>query len=69
MEVQWSDEGGFIYSPRPREWSYIQWFRQIIDAVRDEYGYRLLLTSQTQWTNIEPQLEVALIREAQSDGA
>ena len=67
MEVQWSDEGGFLYSPRPREWSYQQWFQQILSAVKDEYGYNLLPTSLTRWSDIAPHLKDAMIKATASN--
>jgi len=36
MEVHWDDERRCLYSPKPREWSYLRWFRQIRDAARDQ---------------------------------
>jgi hypothetical protein len=32
--------------------SYGQWFRQIVDAVADEYGVRLRLEPTTSWTGV-----------------
>jgi hypothetical protein len=68
MEVQWSEDGSFLYSPRPREWTYVQWFRQIVDAVRGEYRYELRLSKHTQWINIGAELRGAIQKAAQSDG-
>jgi hypothetical protein len=51
-EVHWESNGQYLYSPKPREWTYLDWFMHIIDVVRSEYGCRLLLTPQTSWTNV-----------------
>jgi len=64
MEVHWDDQGRFLYSPSPREWSYPQWFTQIVAAVRGEYGCALVITSHTQWTNIEPGVKEAILASA-----
>ena len=50
-EVNWDDSQLFLYSPRPREWSYFDWYRHIIN-VASECDVTLLLTSDTIWTNI-----------------
>lgn len=52
MEVHWDGSGKFLHSPVPREWSHLQWFKQIIGAARDEYGCQLLVTDQTAWENV-----------------
>ena len=26
-EVHWDDKGHFLYSPKPRDWTYLEWFR------------------------------------------
>ena len=55
-EVHWDIEKRYLYSPKPREWSYYQWFCQIIMAVKDEYGSDLVVTSTTKWNRISEQL-------------
>lgn len=52
MEVHWDPDTRTLYSPRPREWSYPRWFRQIVAAARDEYGVTLRLSPETQWLNV-----------------
>ncbi|WP_374950470.1 hypothetical protein [Mucilaginibacter sp.] len=52
MEVHWDEKGKFLYSPKPREWSYFDWYRQILDATKDEYGCCLVLTNETSWIDI-----------------
>ncbi len=51
-EAHWDDEGLFLYSPNPREWSYLDWFEHIIRIARDETYCKLILTENTQWVNI-----------------
>jgi hypothetical protein len=67
MEVQWSEASGTLHSPVPREWSYSDWFRQIVAAVKDEYGYNLQLTPQTSWCNIDPETQHAIAAAAQNE--
>src|SRR3546814_18650150 len=61
MEVQWSEASGTLHSPVPRVWSYTDWFRQIVAAVKDEYGYHLQLTPQTLWSNVDPETQKSIV--------
>jgi hypothetical protein len=51
MEVHWDEPSQSLFSPAPREWTYVNWFDQIVAAVKDEYGINLLLTPSTAWRN------------------
>jgi len=42
VEVHWNDKEGYLFSPKPREWSYLDWYKHIIGVVKDEYGYNYL---------------------------
>ena len=55
-EVHWDTVKQCLYSPKPREWSYYQWFCHIVDIVKDEYGCGLLVTNGTKWSNVPDQL-------------
>ena len=56
MEVGWDPVRGVLFSPRPRDWSYPDWFRQILAAVADEYGVRLSVGPEAIWTNVPDEL-------------
>ena len=62
-EVGWDDKEHFLYSPKPKEWTYFDWYRQIIMATKDEYGCQLVLTYKTQWTNIPNELKDQICNE------
>jgi hypothetical protein len=51
VEVHWDPHGRFLYSPKPREWSYLHWFQHII-----EIAGGLVLSPDTMWTNIPDDL-------------
>lgn len=55
--VSWDDNGRFLYAPKPKEMTYLDWFRQIILATKGEYGCELKVTSETNWTNIPNELK------------
>jgi DNA-binding transcriptional regulator/RsmH inhibitor MraZ len=53
VEVHWDAVGRFLYSPKPREWSYLDWFKHIIDTAGD-----LVLSADTRWKNIPADLRI-----------
>lgn len=60
-EVHWDEKELFLYSPKPREWNYYDWFRHIIDVTDKECNCKLVLTHRTIWTNIENELKKQII--------
>jgi Integron Cassette Protein Hfx_Cass5 len=56
MEVHWDAERLRLYSPKPREWSYGVWFKQIRDAAREQ-GVELQLGPSTTWSGVDPELQ------------
>jgi hypothetical protein len=63
-EVHWDDSKSFLYSPKPREWTYLDWFNHIISVVKTDYGVDLYLTKNTLWIDIPE-----LIKEQIQSGA
>lgn len=55
IEVHWDPNGQFLYSPKPREWTYLRWFQQVIRAAELQ-DYDLRLTLSTTWRNVPPEL-------------
>ncbi|MGY3212798.1 hypothetical protein [Mucilaginibacter sp. HD30] len=51
-EVHWDEKNSFLYSPKPREWSYLNWYQHIIGVIETEYHCKLLLTPDTKWVSI-----------------
>jgi len=60
MEVHWDERGLFLYSPKPREWSYFDWYLQILAAAK-ECNCRLSLTGKTVWINIPSSLKQQIL--------
>ena len=60
MEVQWDEKRRCLYSPKPREWSYLKWFGQITDAVRGEYCTELRIAPTTSWDNVDENLQLEI---------
>ena len=51
MEVNWDPSTRSLFSPTPREWTYAQWFKQLLAAAREQ-GQILVPDSSTDWTEI-----------------
>lgn len=56
-EVHWDQAKSALYSPKPREWSYLDWYKHIIRIVKEECLCGLFLTKKTNWINIPPELK------------
>ena len=60
-EIGWDDKENILFSPKPREWSYHDWYRHILAIAKDEYSCSLHLTEQTKWTNIPSDLKQQIV--------
>jgi len=61
IEVHWDNVLCCLYAPKPREWSYMQWFQQIITGVESEYGCSLRLQPDTKWKSVPPDLQADIV--------
>ena len=55
VEVHWDSDGRFLYSPKPRKWTYLHWFQHIIDIAGG-----LVLGPNTKWTNVPDELKMEI---------
>ncbi|WP_295796019.1 hypothetical protein [Mucilaginibacter sp.] len=55
-EVHWDGKGRFLYSPKPQEWSYFEWYKHITSVVMEEFNCELLLNSNTRFDNLPENL-------------
>ena len=62
-EVHWDEKGNFLYSPKPKEWTYFDWYKQIVGVVETECNCKLLLTDKTRWSNIPTELKQQICEE------
>jgi hypothetical protein len=60
LEVNWDAERRRLYSPKPREWSYLRWFEQIVAAAADEYRVQLKVRQDTIWSDVPDELRAAI---------
>ncbi len=59
MDVHWDAERLCLVGPKPREWSYAAWFKQIRKAAREQ-GVDLKLGPATAWSGIDAELRQTL---------
>ncbi len=60
-QVHWDNQQSFLYSPKPREWSYCDWFAHITKVIREECNCELLITGETVWLNIPEKLKQQIV--------
>lgn len=58
-EVHWDVTRKFLYSPKPREWTYLDWYKHIIDVVKD-CNCLLAVTDDTEWINVSLPLKTQI---------
>ena len=70
MEVNWDQSSRRLSHPRPpRDWTPVDWFQQIVAAVADEYGVRLMLTADTALVEVPNDIQSAMKTAAQAKGS
>ena len=62
MEVHWDEQGHYLYSPKPTKWTYLDWYKQIQAAAKEQSG-NLLITKETAWVNISKELKLEILQE------
>jgi hypothetical protein len=62
MEVHWNNEHGYLHGATPREWSYIDWYHQIIKAAAQQ-GCSLILSQKEIWVNVPTKLQSQILSE------
>ena len=55
-EVHWDNDYHFLYSPKPKDWSYLDWYKHIINVAED-CNCKLIITENTKWKNISGKLK------------
>ena len=61
MGVNWDENKRCLYQAHPsREWDILRWYKQILLAVKSEYGITLKICSDTIYENIEPEVQKSI---------
>jgi len=53
MGVHWDAEKQCLYHNPTKIWGILEWYTQILAAVKDEYGMMLIVQSNTIYENID----------------
>ncbi|NOZ47124.1 MAG: hypothetical protein GXO79_10135 [Chlorobi bacterium] len=56
-EVHWNSDNQTLYSPKPRDWTYLEWFKHIVKVVKEECFCELNIAEETKWINIPSELK------------
>lgn len=59
-EVSWSPEGKCLYSPKPREWSYVRWYNQIVNAAKEQ-SCILSISKNVKWVDVPESLKLEIL--------
>jgi len=65
-EVHWDNDKKTLYSPKPRDWNYLNWFSHIVGVAKTECSTELILTNKTEWINISEDLKNKITKAQQS---
>jgi hypothetical protein len=65
IEVHWDEKENCIYGPKPRKWSYLDWYNQIVSGAKIQ-ECNLLITNETKWVNIPEELKQEISNEFNS---
>ena len=50
--VKWNEKDQCFMSPIPKDWSHLDWYKNIVTSVASEMGVRLIITPKTKWLNV-----------------
>ena len=62
MEVHWNKDKLYLYGAKPRQWNYLNWFVQILNAAKQQ-GCELKLGDNCRWANVSKDLKGQIINE------
>ncbi|TLP74372.1 hypothetical protein [Maribacter sp. ACAM166] len=62
MEVHWNPEKQTFYSPKPSDWTYLDWYNHILKVVKEKCFCELYLTYETKWVNVLEDLKSGIIK-------
>jgi len=61
-QVHWNDKERYIYSPKPTEWSYMDWYKHLVMVIANEYNCKLIVVDDTLWHNVNDELKEQIIK-------
>lgn len=61
-QVHWDSQNQNLYSPKPSDWTYVDWYNHIIRVARQECFCELSLTKETVWINVPENIKNEIIQ-------
>ncbi len=58
-EIHWNADSKVLYTPKPREWSYADWYEHLIQTI-EETGCVLTVSEYTKFVNVQKQIEYSI---------
>jgi Integron Cassette Protein Hfx_Cass5 len=55
--VAWLENGRSLAAREPQKWTHVELFKQILAAIRNEYGQALVFAPETRWNNVPSELQ------------
>lgn len=62
IEVHWNEINNYLYGPKPKKWTHLDWYKQIQSGAKIQ-SYDLLITEKTLWVNIPEKLKLEIMSE------
>jgi hypothetical protein len=59
-EVSWHPEQKCLYSPKPKEWSYVHWYTQILNAVKEQ-SCNLSISKNVKWVAVPESIKLEIL--------
>ena len=60
MGVTWDKQKGCLLPRECKSWGHLEWFKQMVAAVADEYRKELVLTGNTRWRAVPPETRLKI---------
>jgi len=61
-QVHWDSKNGFLFSPKPIDWTYLDWYKHITKVAKNECFCELLLNEDTLFINISRELKNEILK-------
>ncbi|OGV57354.1 MAG: hypothetical protein A2283_18400 [Lentisphaerae bacterium RIFOXYA12_FULL_48_11] len=58
-EIHWDPDLSRLHSPTPREWTHFDWFCHIV-GIAAEQSCELILSTNTEWSNVPDELRTKI---------
>lgn len=61
-EVNWDNQGNYLYGPTPREWTHVDWYKHIRKVILEDCSCKLKIHPETEWINVTDDLRKKISR-------